>query len=100
MSAMPSKNMLMIGGGIVAVVVIGWMVSKAMDKLTAPGAALDLGQAIGGGAVDLSLGVLGGVNDALGIPRTSDVVDWANSSSNPLQPAGAWIGGKLYDWTH
>lgn len=91
----------MIGvGGLIAVAALGWIVSKALDKIAAPGAMGNLGASVGGGVVDLSVGVLGGVNDALGIPRTSDVVAWANSTSNPLQPAGAWIGGALYDLTH
>lgn len=87
-------------GGLIAAAVVGWLVTRALDKLSVPGAPGALGAAVGGGAVDLVSGVVGGVNDALGIPRTSDVVGWANSDSNPLQPAGAWIGGKLYDLTH
>lgn len=87
-------------GGLIAVSVLGWVVSRTLDKLAQPGAASELGATVGGGAVDLVTGIVGGVNDGLGIPRTSDVVGWMNSDSNPLQPAGAWLGGTLYDLTH
>lgn len=86
-----AKNPLLIGGAILAAVTVGWISTRG---------AAQTGRDLGGGAVDLAVGVLGGVNDALGIPRTSDVVNWANSSSNPLQPAGAWLGGAIYDLTH
>lgn len=97
---LPNQTTLMVFAGAAAVLALAWMGKKTYDTIATPGAALNLGQAVGGSAVDLTMGVIGGVNDGLGIPRTSDVIDWANSSSNPLQPAGAWIGGKLYDLTH
>lgn len=87
-------------GGIVAAAVIGWYVTRLMDKLAQPGAPGNLGKAVGGGVVDFTLGTVAGINDGLGIPRTSDVIDWTNSSSNPAQPVGAWIGSTVHDWTH
>lgn len=86
-----AKNPLLIGGAILAAVAVGWISTRG---------AAQTGRDLGGGAVDLTVGVLAGVNDALGIPRTSDVVDWANSTSNPLQPAGAWLGDAIYNLTH
>lgn len=90
-AAFITKNPLIIGGVILAAVAIGWVSTRG---------AAQTGRDLGGGAVDLAVGVLAGVNDALGIPRTSDVVGWANSTNNPLQPAGAWLGGAIYDLTH
>ena len=97
---LPSQSTVMVVGGVIGIAAVGWFVSRILDRLSADGALTNIGANVGSGVVDLSMGVLGGVNDAIGIPRTSDVVDWANSSSNPLQPVGAWIGGTLYDLTH
>ena len=30
----------------------------------------------------------------------SNVADWSNSSANPLQPVGAWLGDAIYNITH
>lgn len=89
---------LLIGGGVLLLVLIAsaWLAKK--------GSAGNVGASIGGAAVDLvygtALGVVGGVNTALGIPTTTDLINAANSSSNPLQPVGSWLGGTFYDYTH
>lgn len=94
-AAFITKNPLLIGGAILAAVAVGWISTRG---------AAQTGRDLGGGAVDLAEGVLVGVlsntTDMLGLPRTGDVVDWANSTSNPLQPAGAWLGDAIYNLTH
>lgn len=93
---------MMIGlGALVAAAVVGWVITKIMDKATQPGAAGAAGVAVGSAVVDATMGVVAGVNDTLGIPRTSDVINAANDPSiNPLQPFGAWLGGTIYDVIH
>lgn len=88
-------------GALIVAGVVGWIVTKIMDKATAPGAAGAAGVAVGSAAVDLTMGVIAGVNDTLGIPRTTDVLNAANNPDlNPLQPFGAWLGGTIYDVIH
>lgn len=76
----------MIGGGVLVALVALWL-------LTRSGSVKGIGAAIGGGAVDLITGTVGGVAGA--------VVDTANDpAKNPLQPFGAWLGGAVYGVTH
>lgn len=97
----PSLPVMYAVGGLVAAAVVGWMVTKALDKITQPGAAKNAGTAAGSAVVDLGLGFVAGVNDTLGIPRTTDVINAANNQNiNPLQPAGAWVGTTIFDLTH
>lgn len=84
---------LYIAGGALALAAVVWLMQK--------GKAEQLGAAAGGAVVGAAMGVVAGVNDALGIPRTADVIDAANNPDiNPLQPVGAWLGGTIYDLTH
>ena len=77
---MPSKPVLILGGlGLLAIAV--YYISK---NVTVSGVAS---------------GIVNGVTSAVS-GATSAIVDAANSSSNPLQPVGAAIGGAIYDITH
>ncbi|MDO9011324.1 MAG: hypothetical protein Q7U78_05890 [Gallionella sp.] len=89
---MVSKNPVIVGAVVLGILGALWLAKQ--------GSAAKVGANIGGAAVDLTLGLIGGVNDALGVPRTSDVIAAANNQKiNPLQPVGAWIGTTLYDLT-
>jgi len=84
---------LYLAGGALALAALVWLMQK--------GRAERLGAAAGGAVVGAAIGVVAGVNDALGIPRTDEVIAMANDPGiNPLQPFGAWVGGTIYDMTH
>lgn len=96
------SNPLIVGAVLLGAVAVAWIAARG-----AKGMGQDIGAGVVNaaagvvsGAADAAVGVVAGVNDALGIPRTSDVVNWANSDSNPLQPLGSWLGRTAYDWTH
>lgn len=90
-----TKNPALVAGGVGVVVLLSWIAARG---------AKQTGSDLGRGMVDLATGTLygtlDGLNGAIGLPKTGAVIDWANSSNNPLQPAGAWIGGTLYDLMH
>lgn len=93
-----TPDVKLIAGGAVLVAVALWWFSKK-------GNAAGVGASLGGAAVDLvygtTLGVVGAVNTALGIPTTSQVIAAANDlGKNPLQPFGSWLGTSIYDLTH
>lgn len=93
-----TADMKLIGGAVVVAGLALWWIARKDN-------AASIGVSLGGAAVDLAagtaLGVVKGINDALGVPTTSQVIAAANDPNvNPLQPFGAWLGGKVYDWTH
>jgi len=50
--------------------------------------AAGLGASVGKAAVDAGVGVIGGINDALGVPRTSEVLNWWRDFWNPVPQLG------------
>lgn len=87
------KNNPVIAGGVAVALIAGiWLATRG---------ATQTGRDIGGGAVNLVGGMVGGINDAIGIPRTSDVVSgMLNPDVNPFYDVGTGLGGWVYDITH
>ncbi len=95
---------LYMAGGAVALLGLMLLLKK--------GTAQNLGNAAGGAVAGAAVGLVAGINDALGIPRTSDVINAAggavdkvvaaanNPDVNPLQPFGSWLGGAIFDVFH
>ena len=81
-----TTDMKLIGGAVVLVGIAAWW-------FTRKGSAASVGNAIGGAAVDLITGTIGGV--ATGVATAAN-----DPSINPLQPVGVWLGGTVYDLTH
>lgn len=65
---------------------------------TKPGAASDVGEAIGGGVVDViggvGTGVVDGISDAIGIPTTKETITDANACYLFLNEHGYWEASK------
>lgn len=99
------KNPAVAAGAVVAVIAAVWIAGRGFKGI---------GQDIGSAAGDVAVGAMNGAVDMTGqvlssvitaAPEiagqtASNVADWSNSAENPLQPFGAWLGGKLYDITH
>lgn len=82
--AIIKNNPLLIGGVIVAVIAVLWISTRG---------AKQTGRDIGGGAVDLVFGTVGGAGGA--------VVDNMNDPHiNPLYGFGSSVGETLFNWTH
>lgn len=82
--AIVKNNPLLIGGVIVAVIAVLWISTRG---------AKQTGRDIGGGAVDLVFGTVGGAGGA--------VVDNLNDPSiNPLYNFGSSVGETIFNWTH
>ena len=94
-SSLITKNPAIIAGLVLGGVLVLWIAGRGARQT-----GVDLGRGAADVAAGAAFGVLDGINEFVGTPTTSEVIGWANSSSNPLQPAGAWLGGKIYDWTH
>jgi hypothetical protein len=91
-----SNNTVLVGGVLIVGIAAAWLALRG---------AKGMGTDLGSGAVNFSLGVVGGVNDTLGIPRTSDVIAWADKTANdptlnPLHGVGTSLGGWIFDMTH
>lgn len=93
-----NKQMLMVGGAALLIAAV-WALNKGFG-FSAKETARNIAEGATDAVVGAGLGVVGVVNDTLGIPRTDEVLDWLNSDSNPLSGVGEAIGGTIYDLTH
>lgn len=84
---------LLIGGGVV-------LAALALFWITRKGTASNVGNAIGGAAVDLVTGTIGGVAHGVMDAGSQAAASANDPSINPLQPFGAWLGSSVYDVTH
>lgn len=84
---------VLIGGGVV-------LAALALFWLTRKGMASNVGDALGGAAVDLVTGTIGGVAHGVLDVGNAGVAAANDPSINPLQPVGSWLGTTIYDYTH
>jgi hypothetical protein len=78
------NNPVLVGGIVVAGIALAWLALRG---------AKGMGQDIGGGAVDLAVGIVSGASNS--------VVDNAlDPSVNPLYGTGTSLGGWIFDMTH
>jgi hypothetical protein len=81
---MVKNNPVLVGGVLIGVGILAWLTLRG---------AKGMGQDIGGGAVDIAVGVVSGAGNA--------VVDNAlDPAVNPFYDFGTSIGGWVYETTH
>lgn len=78
------NNPVLVGGVLIGGVVLAWLALRG---------AGGMGRDIGKGAVDFSVGVVGGAANAV-IDNTND------PTINPLHGVGTSLGGWIFDMTH
>lgn len=81
---MVKNNPVLVGGVLIGVGLLAWLTLRG---------AKGMGQDIGGGAVDMAVGVVSGAGNAV----------WDNAldpAVNPFYEIGSSIGGWVYETTH
>ncbi|MFA7399112.1 MAG: hypothetical protein WCZ98_01395 [Sideroxydans sp.] len=83
-SGIVKNNPMLVAGVVVAGVALAWLALRG---------AKGMGKDIGGGAVDLAVGIVSGAGNAV----TTNALDPA---VNPFYDAGSSLGGLIFDITH